>query len=422
MASLLLLPLMDSIIGYMWTQGVRESIVFKYQAAVCAIFFTTALVTTALSWKQLVFLAGLVSVGASSVLINKIFLKSFVFNTYGFIGICGIAFAVSIYSLIKKSFLSKDFFNRSIFYASWLYPMSILLLYPFKIGNQSYFYGEGNVFNRGFMGFHPSSNEINAILIVMLGYALFRLYTHFNWHDFLAVFMNFYAAMLIQSRSSVILCTLLIVVYFIALLKDNHYKQALILLLGLTFCSLALIPSVCEFVSAQRIAFERSQTSGESFWQFITNGRIERIDQAKEVNGSAVEQEAPGSALYSAAKLLVGTAFGNVGKNMLAEMDFIDIYKGFGILGALLFTGFYSWFGIQTYLHQKHFIYVLGLLVVYAFSFATGHVLFCWSPVMWFSVFAIALIEQPAGQPPYYWKYLPTWLRRWMNAADIASC
>lgn len=406
------IPIVDTLIGYMWWHGIRESVIYKYQAAVALVVFLLAAMKGRFSARQWLLFWTLGIIAVVSIGINYFIDPKFHFTTYPLIGVCGIVFAESTYCLVKKSEEMCETFQKALFYASWVAPLTIIVPCILGVGYPAYFYGENSPNNYGYIGFHASSNEINAVLIILLGYSFCQLYKKFNWHDLISVCLITGAACLIQSRSSFVISVIQWFVYGIAIaVKHGLHKQLWILLVSGCLMIALLFPTFSSFWQKQMESLENTPITLENRLENnLTNGRFARIE-------SLISPHPEGNKWIA---VLVGDGFGNLQENMLIEMDFFDAWKGLGLLGGTIFFFYYAWLGLRTYFAQKRFLYCFGLLCAYAFAFMTGHILFAWSPMLFVGVYAANLIADWQNRPPAYWNKLPDKVRERLNAACSA--
>lgn len=417
-----MLPLMDALTGWLWWNGVRESIVFKYPIALMALVLATALIYGAYGKGEWVLLGTIAVIGGVNLLVNMLWMPEFAFNTYGITGLAGIAFAQSVYSMLKKRIATGETFHRILRGVSFIAPLTLIVPQLLGVGYPAYFYGEGHPANYGYLGFYASSNEINAALIICLGYCFSQLYKRQSWQMLLAAAFLTYSSCQIQSRSSIVLCAVEWFAFLIALvLQKDRKKQFLISMVVCASLVILLIPDLKAFAEKQVQSLENTPIEMENRLENnLTNGRFDRIWDTPELMDDSVKdkEEFQSMQLYP----WIGSFFSNYEVLGISEMDFVDALKGFGVFGCVLFCAFYGWAGLRTYFAQRRLACCFGLLCVYAFAFLTGHILFTWSQVMYLGIYATALMTGPIMGTPRYWRWLPPKLRGKLDAANFAVC
>lgn len=357
-----ILPIIDSVNGYLATEG-KFSIGTLYKMVVLVVLAVLIFLKSDRADKRdlmtSVMLIGFVcasigiNVGLGGTIISKEFPIKFIFN---------ILTLVTLMQLVKQKIISGNAFYRIFDIGTLLMVICIMVPYILKVGYSIY---SGNI---GYKGFFYSQNELTAVLLILLYFSLYNLICNFSIKSILQTGGISLSILLTNTKSSMIACALGVVVFVIEYLRRRESKHKMVLIA----LAVVVIVGASGFVGRQIAGFMQRQTSlsnmyGKSIIATITSGRSYYIADA----WSELMQNG-----HQFLKILIGNGFCS---NVLVEMDFLDMFFFLGLTGVLGYCILGFWVykkSARNYKSDHTIIRRVGFLIVLAFSFLTGHIVF----------------------------------------------
>jgi hypothetical protein len=306
-----------------------------------------------------------------SITINTIFESNI---NGGIVYIIGIKFIYIITNiecmneLIKAGKIEKNFLNKILDNNAILVPIVILL--PLILGLGYTVYGQG----KGYRGFYYASNELNALLIILYIFLLEKLYNKYDLRTLLKTIAIFICCILIESKSSLVICCLALSVYLFKIVKEQRINRNFIILSMSIFVLIAnkKILSVWEsFKERQQYFFYNSN----DFISYFTSRRNLFVKEAFTNLGNSK---------ISFIQVIIGNG-GN--EYYLTEMDFFDMFFFFGLIGIIFWSYYLLKLIVRVYLKDKKLIDIFAILLVILFSFFTGHTIFSGVAGLYFAIF-----------------------------------
>lgn len=242
--------------------------------------------------------------------------------------------------------------------------MMICFLIPYFLG-VGYSNYEGGI---GYKGFYYSQNELNAVLIILFYFCLYKTIKRVTWKNVLQLLGMTTSILLMNTKSSMIALALGFIMFFIEYFRTRDIKvkkaTGLILTVSLILSWNFIWQQIQNFLDRQSSLFNMY---GNSFFDTLISGRTYFLFEAWELLISSP---------YLFLRLFIGNGFVS---NILIEMDFLDIFFYLGVIGvggAIIFLMCIFRESIKNFRSDKSIIRMYGFLLVLAFSAVTGHVLF----------------------------------------------
>lgn len=247
-------------------------------------------------------------------------------------------------------------------YSSILMIFCMLVPYLLNVGYTIYSSGQG------YKAFFYSQNELNACLIILFFFCLYKAIMKMNLAAMIQLAAIFVCVMLLSTKSSMIACAAGGGVFVLEYLrrKDSKYKFAMIILL------VAAAAMAGDFAIRQISAmFERqgylSAIYNSDVLATITSGRSRFVQSAWEL-------------LWNNPAFFFQLLFGNgFCSSVLCEMDFIDIFFFLGAVGAAATVSFFIYVFFKSsrnFKKDESIIRPFAFILILGFAFITGHVLF----------------------------------------------
>ncbi len=356
------LPVIDSLNGMLITEGIWTHLGTIYKIAILFILFVIVLIYEKFSIRYLLLLiCSLVYVGFTTFF-NVMFREAKVSYDHSIKFIFNIMIMSLLLQLLKLRIINgKSFFT---IFDNSLTLMVICILVPYLSGAGYTIYA-GNI---GYKGFFYSQNELNAILIILFGFSLYKNICKITLYSVAQLLAISVCVMLMSSKSSMLACCMGLAVFFFEYLrrKGNRHKILVV------FSSLLIAVFGIGFIMAKiQDVFDRQSSLyklyGNDVFATITSGRILfLVDAFKDFV----------SEKYLLIRLFIGNGFET--KN-LVEMDFFDIFFYLGMIGlSFLIIGVTIIFlkSKKNIIQDETIIRGFNYLLIIGFSFLTGHVMF----------------------------------------------
>lgn len=373
-----ILPIVDSINGIL-TYANKGSIGTIYKLIIIAVM----LVMVLSDGKGLsrIFGAVLVAIGyiIFSIVINGVISDASMISVDYPVKL---VFNIIMFFVLMQNVMDKHISGETLYkilnYNANVIILCILVPYALNIGHAIY---SGNI---GYKGFYYSQNELNAALIILFFFSLYKLNQKMTLWSVFQVVGIAVCILLMSTKSSLIACALGVGVYLYEYMRKENGRKKIILIgilgIGVATVSGFVIGKIVDMFTRQNSLF--SIYDG-SLLATLTSGRIYTLEDAWQQ-------------LMNCEDFVINVLIGNgFFSNKLVEMDFFDIffYLGIiGIIGVLIFLMYVLVKGKKNMKKDKNAIRVTGLIVITAFSFLTGHVLFMATSGCYFILYCIFLM------------------------------
>lgn len=356
------LPILDSLNGYLIQEG-KPSIGTMYKLVIMIVLFFMALYHRKFTYNALIMIVTTIGYIVLTISINLLLFEGTLLT---------IDFAVKlIFNVLILIFLLQNVRYQSIngktFYkildnSANLMIISFLVPYAFGQGYQIYAGG------LGYKGFYYSQNELNAVLIILFYFCLYKVVSNLKLMTLIQLFGLAACILLTNTKSSMIACMLGFVVLFIEYMRKKEWKHKVIVVLVLI---VGIIGSK-EFLDVQIQSVLTRQNSlysmyGNSLLDTLTSGRLYYLEAAWK---SLIKSP------FFLVQVIIGNGFSS---EYLIEMDLMDIFFYFGLIGitaTLAFIGHVLTKSEENFRSDKSIIRKFAFLLMIAFLSLTGHVLF----------------------------------------------
>ena len=263
---------------------------------------------------------------------------------------------------ITKKHISADSIYKILNNNTYIIIICVLVPYALNIGNAIY---AGNI---GYKAFYYSQNELNASLIVLFFFSLYKLYNKITIQALFQVCGVLICVLLMSTKSSLMACAIGIFIYLIDYIrKENSRRKVVIIIAGIIAILISggfVISKIADMFTRQSSLFNMYDGS---LIATLTSGRTYFLEDAF---SEFIESD------LFIERLLIGNGFCS---NNLIEMDFFDIFFYLGIVGVtgvIIFAMYVIMKSKKNMRSEKCLIRKTGFIVMLAFSFFTGHVLF----------------------------------------------
>lgn len=378
-----LLPIVDSVNGILIRTG-SFSISMAYKMFLMVLLLIPAIKRNKWNVRVLGGAVGLIIYILVSVLLNLLIIRK---------------------ELIEVDFPIKMIFNIITFFLLWqniencnlsgksiykifdnnvtIMMLSILVPYTLGLGYRIY---SGGI---GYKGFFYSQNELNAVLIILFYFCIFKISQKMTAWSIIQLVAIFVCVIMMNTKSSVIVCAVGGVIFVVQGLKklDIRYKVVI------AVAGAMVIFAAKDFILLQITSMLGRQNGllnvyGGNVLATLTSGRIYFVQEAFE--------ELMGRPLYHI-HLLLGNGFIS---EVLTEMDCVDIFFYLGIVGVILVAFVLAWMYYKssfTLRNDKNAIRKVGFLIIIAFSCITGHVLFMATSGCYFAMYCCFIMTYDVG-------------------------
>ncbi|MCT4411955.1 hypothetical protein EFT44_10415 [Leuconostoc falkenbergense] len=374
-------PLLDALNGFfsMYLPGFLEQIVPNIRIIFILIFIYGILKLNTLSFIMTItlslfvvtqaFIVSFINGGSMSDMLTNITL---VIKLLYF-------FTLSLYFYESKkisNYTLNDFIPYIRFYA---YSMPILIILPANLGLGRVTYSSSEFGNSGFF---IANNASNIALISAMFITLIFLVNSIKIIDILFIFIQMYALLIQGAKTGIIIGIFIILIlvihtihkYIMPPYKGIHvviFAVAFIMLIEMMIFYSYLYPLVSSKFSTyieplvNRQTFLSKQVGG-GITSILFSGRLDFVD-------SIFAYLLTNNNLFS---WIFGVGSAYIVKNIghIAEMDGLDIFFDFGVLGLIITYGITIY--ILGHLWNNKNIYIKGaLLFVIMYSLLAGHVM-----------------------------------------------
>lgn len=374
-------PLLDALNGFfsMYLPGFLEQIVPNIRIIFILIFIYGILKLNTLSF--------IMTITLSLFVVTQAFIVSFINNGSMSDMLTNITlvikllyfFTLSLYLYESKkisNYTLNDFIPYIRFYA---YSMPILIILPANLGLGRVTYSSSEFGNSGFF---IANNASNIALISAMFITLIFLVNSIKIIDILFIFIQMYALLIQGAKTGIIIgifIILILVIHTIHKYIMPPYKGIHVVIFAVVFIMLIEIMIFYSYwyplVSSKFSTYIEPLVNRQTFLSRQVGGGITsvlfsgRLDFADSIFAYLLTNNNLFSWIFG-----VGSAY--IVKNIghIAEMDGLDIFFDFGVLGLIITYGITIY--LLGHLWNNKKIYIKGaLLFVIMYSLLAGHVM-----------------------------------------------
>lgn len=263
----------------------------------------------------------------------------------------------AIITLVKYNFVRKKVIKNIMKCYLIVVPLTIIIPYFLGIGFHTY---SGNV---GFKGFYYANNGISLLVSVLCIYAMYEVSKHNSLLNIALLIINIIVCMNIGTKSASL--SIIIGIFFIFLLNRNKIRQLsnknklflFIIFVVFGILLIILFRKQIEYIIHRLIYM--NELNGDIL-NTLTSGRV---DKANSIFGKYPFHNSLGY-IY----LLIGRGY----TNMISEMDEIDLFIQYGMVGVVLFIQYMILIYKTFNKKDKQYIYIYWYIIFY--SLIVGHV------------------------------------------------
>ena len=244
---------------------------------------------------------------------------------------------------------------------SVLFPLAVLLPLVLGLGFQTY--GAEDV---GYKGFFYAQNDLCFVLSILFFFCCGRVFRNASFLNAVKLLLTGICIVLLGMKSGYLLACLS-VAYWVMRSEITLMKRVGIVV-AIGFAALAAAPFVSDAVGSILNRWMYFSNSSDSFLDFFSSGRLERIPVAVDFLSST--ESNPAWFIFG-----VGMRYGeSLAPFGLVEMDPIDLFFQFGALGTAFLLAYYLRF-LSVKPSEDGRQYRFALLMAFALSISAGHVL-----------------------------------------------
>lgn len=357
-----ILPIVDSINGFLVHEQ-KSSIGTLYKLMIICILFIMAVANGKLASKNLGILLCTAGYIGMSVFINNIISNNEIITTDFPVKLL---FNILMFFLLMQNYNDGHINGKTIYniFNNNVYVISACIIIPYILG-MGYSVYSGNI---GYKGFYYSQNELNAVLIILFFFCIYKLNNHLNLTAVFQTLCIGVCILLMSTKSSIIACALGVFIYIYEYIRKENGKRKVIMIgifiIGVAVCSGFAIQQIESMFSRQNSLFSMY---GGSILATLTSGRTYLLTLAwKELVSSD----------FFLVNLLLGNGFHSMN---LIEMDMPDVFFYLGVLGVVSLIVFFVYILKKSKANFKadnSIIRKMAFLLMIGFSTITGHVLF----------------------------------------------
>lgn len=357
-----ILPVVDSINGILIRAGL-PSVAILYKVFLMGVLMIPILQRKVVNAKVFGGMLFIVLYTVATMVVNYLLLRDdFIEITYPIKLLFNVITLVLLWSNIDNQVLSGNTIYKIFTYN--VYLMLVCMLVPYVLGLGYTIYSGGH----GYKAFFYSNNELNVVLIILFYFCLFKVAEEFSLVNLVLLGGIFICVLMMSTKSSIIVCAVGVVIFLLKCLKKIDVRIK-ILAVAAVGCVAFLAR---DFIWSQIQSFMGRQSglfnvySGDLL-ATITSGRMYYIEEAL---SEFVKRDFP----------IFHVLFGNgFISDVLTEMDFVDIFFYLGFVGVFAIIIGLLWIyykSIPQFKRDKNGVRHIGFLLIMAFSFIAGHVLF----------------------------------------------
>lgn len=244
---------------------------------------------------------------------------------------------------------------------SVLFPLAVLLPLVLGIGFQTY--GGEDV---GYKGFFYAQNDLCFILSILFFFCFGRVLRKASFLNLAKLLLIGICIVLLGMKSGYLLACVSIAYWVMR--SEITFIKRIAIVLAIGFSALVAAPFVSDAVGSILNRWMYFSSSSNSFLDFFSSGRLERIPIAVDFLSST--EANPAWFIFG-----VGMRYGeSLAPFGLIEMDPLDLFFQFGVLGTAFLLAYYLRFLFLS-LSEDTRHYRFALLMAFALSISAGHVL-----------------------------------------------
>ena len=268
--------------------------------------------------------------------------------------------------------LCRSDFERLIDAWSVLFPLAVLV--PFVLGLGFQTYGSEDV---GYKGFFYAQNDLCFVLSILFFFCCGRVFRKASMLYVIKLLLVGICIVLLGMKSGYLL--LCVSVAYWVMRSETTLVKRIGMVAALCVVAFAVAPFVSDAVGSILNRWMYFSNSTNSFMDFFSSGRLERIPVA--IDYLLSTESNPVWFVFG-----VGMRYGEcLAPFGLVEMDPFDLFFQFGSLGAAILLAYYLRFlFVRLSDDSRHCRF--ALLMAFALSFSAGHVLNSALSAMAFSV------------------------------------
>lgn len=267
-------------------------------------------------------------------------------------------FLFGFYELKRRNELSVFSIDRIFNTYSWLVPLTIIIPKVLGLGFNTY---GGEV---GYKGFYYANNGLSYLIAILIIYSFYKLFNdRLSISIVIQISILIAATLMIGTKSSLFSILIGIVIASIICFRSGKLKAYItvfiilfILILFFYFFKEELIIKMNDIINRY---YYISSIYNDSFLNSITAGRLSKFNQLLCIMKNASDY--PLNILY-------GLGYSEI----VAEMDFIDLFFSYGIFGIILLLYY-----MGVFVKQIQFNYtIFKILIIFSliYSCIVGHV------------------------------------------------
>lgn len=367
------LPVLDSINGVLSRQY-GKSIGTYYHVLLTAILFFFAISRNSKIKKK--YILPLIIFGISTFI--SILFNYLIIDIGKYIEIellvklaCTVINLFSLFVLVDTKRINNDLCDKILSYTAIMIPISFFIAKITGLGNSAYIGSE-----KGFLGFYSSSNELNAIILILVYFSLTKFKITRKIYYLICYFLLVLCAVLIESKMSILMCAVSIVLLIISELKRINLKVSIKVIGVLLIVFIAVIVNLGEITNIINSFIERQTglqglygNGNRGFIDYFTSGRTTRSN-----NIISFSYDYP--VWIVLVRILIGNGFCNYYSLVYFEMEYFDLFVWGGAIQLLLLIWLtYKIIKRGYRLQSKSLIKISSVVVAFMASFAAGHVL-----------------------------------------------
>lgn len=284
-------------------------------------------------------------------------------------------------NLFNQKKITIDTIEKIFKISVLLFPLLIIIPKVFGVGYSMY------ANNTGFSGFFSAANDLNVVLLVMLVFSLDAFFNNLETRKkrkyyIVTTFMLIFSLILMGSKSSMGIGSIIIFIYLFKFLIKSDFGTKLKVLLSLIVVGSVSYTIINNFYyNDVQLALDRHtyflNTADGDLASFLLTNRNSFFDAS--VQNLKSSDSILGETLIGKGKTQhmkdTGGSLNFESKDI--EMDLFDVFFSYGLLGVFLIYSYFSGFIILAFKSiNGNFKYSFSLLVMAAYSFFGGHVLF----------------------------------------------
>lgn len=275
-------------------------------------------------------------------------------------------FNIMLLLLLFHSIQTKVITGNTIYkiFNVTVYFMIACILIPYVLKTGYTIYAN----NIGYKGFFYSQNELNASLIILFYFCLYKLVLKFDPKSILQTMGITICVLMTNTKSSMIAVGIGMIILIIDYLKRKESKHKLIFLLAVVAVSALGIgffqQQIMNFISRQGSLYSMYSNS---LIDTLTSGRLNYVEAAWQ---ELIQNK------ISMLRVFIGNGFCS---KILCEMDIMDMFFFLGLFGvaaSLIFFAYILKRANMNFKKDHSCIRFVGLILIFLFSFFTGHVFF----------------------------------------------